>query len=156
MAISGTLRNYLTELGIEYDLVVHPRTASSMRTAQAAHVSGERIAKAVVLAEDEGYLMAILPATHRLQFGWIRKDLSHNAGLAAELELKKLFRDCEVGAIPACGAAFDLKMMVDEQLVEQPEIYFEAGDHEHLVHLSGAEYRKLIQGAERGRISRHV
>jgi Ala-tRNA(Pro) deacylase len=35
-----------------------------MRTAEASHVSGERLAKAVVLRRDGGYMLAVLPASH--------------------------------------------------------------------------------------------
>jgi Ala-tRNA(Pro) deacylase len=151
-----TLRDFLQERAIDYEVVAHPHTSGSMETAEAAHVSGERIAKAVVLSDEQGYLMAVLPATHRLQLGWIHKDFNRNVGLATEAELKELFRDCEMGAIPACGTPYGLPMLVDDSLRQQPEVFFEAGDHEELVHCSGSQYQKLMQGAEFGRISRHV
>jgi Ala-tRNA(Pro) deacylase len=61
-----------------------------------------------------------------------------------------------MGAIPACGTPYGLPMLVDDSLRQQPEVFFEAGDHEELVHCSGSQYQKLMQGAEFGRISRHV
>ena len=64
MTMASTLRRHLE--GVEYQVVNHPMTASSSETAQSAHVSGNRIAKSVVLRDGEGYLLAVLPATHHL------------------------------------------------------------------------------------------
>jgi Ala-tRNA(Pro) deacylase len=156
MSIADTLRSFLTEHGVEYDLVHHSHTAGSMETAEAAHVSGERLAKAVVLGDEDGYLMAVLPATHRLQLGWVHRTLNRNLGLVTEEELRSLFTDCDLGAIPACGTPYGLKMVVDDSLKDQPEVFFEAGDHEDLVHMSAGQYQKLTQGAEFGRFSQHT
>ncbi len=156
MAISKSLEEHLKSRGIPYETVPHSHTVTSMQTAQAAHVSGEFVAKGVVLAEEDTYLLAVLPATHRLQFGWIHQHLGHHAGLATEDEVGRLFEDCEVGAVPACGEPFGLKMIVEEKLLELPEICFESGDHEQLIHLSGEAFRELVEEAEVASISRHI
>jgi len=101
-------------------------------------------------------LLAVLPATHRLQLGWIHQHLGHHAGLATEEEVARLFGDCEVGAVPACGDPFGLRMIVDEKLLELPEVCFESGDHEHLIRMTGEDYRGLVEGAEVGSISQHL
>jgi Ala-tRNA(Pro) deacylase len=44
--------------------------------------------------------------------------------------------------------------MIDEAVDEQPEVYFEAGDHQHLVHMTQAEFFRLTSGAPRARFSR--
>ncbi|HEX6828669.1 MAG TPA: YbaK/EbsC family protein, partial [Burkholderiales bacterium] len=60
--IAMSVQNYLTEMQIPYELVHHDRTLSSMRTAEAARVPARCIAKAVLLEDGGGYLMAVLPA----------------------------------------------------------------------------------------------
>lgn len=156
MAISNSLKDHLRSRGIPYETVLHSHTATSLQTAQAAHVSGEFVAKGVVLAEEDTYLLAVVPATHRLQFGWIHQHLGHHAGLATEDEVAGLFEDCEVGAVPACGEPFGLKMIVEEKLLELPAVCFESGDHEQLLRMSGEAFRELVEGAEVASISRHV
>ena len=49
MAIAITLKDYLETEGVGYDLIEHPYSVTSMRTAFEAHVPGEELAKAVVL-----------------------------------------------------------------------------------------------------------
>ena len=74
MAIAITLKDFLDSAGVDYDLVSHPYTASSMYTATKAHVSGENLAKAVVLKDDHGYLVAVVPSPGLLGFAQDRFD----------------------------------------------------------------------------------
>ena len=55
-----------------------------------------------------------------------------------------MFADCEVGALPAMGPAYGLETVVDDVLSEQPDIYFEAGDHEQLIHVSAETFHILM------------
>lgn len=156
MAIAMTLQQYLSDRDIEYEVVTHPRTVSASRTAQAVHVSGERLAKAVVLRDGEGYVVAVLPATHNLRLAALARKLGGKVGLATEDELGNLFTDCDTGAVPALGTAYGLRVIVDDSLAGQPDVYFEGGDHRSLVHLSGEQFARLMEGAERAPLGRHA
>ena len=75
--------------------------------------------------------------------------MNRNLGLAAESELGNLFFDCEIGALPALGPAYGVETVVDDALAEQPDIYFEAGDHEQLIHVSAETFQALLGDAIR-------
>ena len=156
MAISRSLKNYLEEQGAQYDVVRHVHTESSMHTAAAAHVPGDRLAKSVLVVDEEGCLLVVVPSSHRVQLGELDRQLERNLGLATEDELRELFKDCKIGAIPPVGAAYGIETVVDENLTKQPEVWFEAGDHELLIHVSGEQFSKLVGNAPRRRFSRHV
>jgi Ala-tRNA(Pro) deacylase len=156
MAISRSLKNYLEEQGVQYDVVRHVHTESSMHTAAAAHVPGDRLAKSVLVVDEEGCLLVVVPSSHRVQLGELDRQLERNLGLATEDELRELFKDCKIGAIPPVGAAYGIETVVDENLTKQPEVWFEAGDHELLIHVSGEQFSKLVGNAPRRRFSRHV
>lgn len=156
MAMASTLRAYLEERGIHYDLVSHPLTADSMSTAALAHVPGDQLAKSVVLEDERGYLMVVLPSTHRVRLGTLHKSLHRPLGLATERELARLFADCKTGAVPAVGQAYGLETMVEDSFGDCPDVYFEAGDHAALVHLSGREFGRLMEGLPHGQFSRHI
>lgn len=156
MTMAHTLQEFLESHDVAYDLVEHPRTLSSARTAQAAHVPGDRLAKSVLLEDERGYLMAVIPATHRLDLGRLHRQLNRKVGLAVENEVAELFRDCDRGAIPAIGAAYRVETVVDDALLQQPDVYFEAGDHEALVHVSGREFSLMMAGLPHGQFTHHV
>jgi Ala-tRNA(Pro) deacylase len=144
MAIACTVSNYLAEHDVAYDVLTHPHTATSGESAQAAHVPGTRLAKSVVLEDDSGYLMVVLSSNRKVNLGELHRQLNRNLGLATEGELGKLFKDCEIGALPAVGPAYGLETVVDDTLAEQADIYFEAGDHEQLIHVSAETFQALL------------
>jgi Ala-tRNA(Pro) deacylase len=47
-------------------------------------------------------------------------------------------------------------MVVDESLTHCTDVYFEAGDHTDLVHVSGPDFLRLIETAPRGQFSHHI
>ena len=155
MSISPTLRRYLAAENVQYDQIPHELTMTSSRTAEACHVSGDRLAKAIVLRRDGGYMLAVLPASHHLRMPELRARLGGDIGLANEHEVNRLFVDCAHGAVPAVGTCYGLGVIIDDSIQTQPEIYMEAGDHQTLLHLTHAQFTRLNANALHGRFSAH-
>jgi Ala-tRNA(Pro) deacylase len=154
MTIAPTLRKYLDQ-NVAYDVICHEPTMTSMRTAEASHVSGERLAKAVVLRRDGGYMLAVLAASHHIRLPDLEKQLGEHVDLAKEGEIDALFRDCAHGAIPPVGDCYALDVIVDDSIADQREVYLEGGDHATLIHLSHEQFARLIANAQRGNFSVH-
>ena len=156
MTIAISVQNYLAREGVPYGTILHELTRDSTHSAQAAHIPGDRLAKCVMLQDDKGYLMAVVPSTHKVDLGALHRQLNRNLGLATDRELFELFKDCEPGALPPLGCAYGIDTILDESLVDSPDVYFEAGDHRALVHTSGSDFLKLMANALRGQISHHA
>ena len=156
MTIATRVVNYLVEQDADYDVLAHPHSSSSLETAQSAHVPGDMIAKSVVLEDDGGYLLAVLPASCRVDLAQLHRQTRRRLGLATEQELEALFNDCEPGAVPPFGSVYQMDTIVDEALAEQSDIYFEAGDHEQLVHVSAETFEALMGDAQHTEFSRHL
>jgi Ala-tRNA(Pro) deacylase len=144
MAIAMTLRSYLENHNVSYDTVEHTHTGSAIDSAKSAHVPPHQMAKAVVLEDSTGYIVSVLPSNNRLNLGWVNEELQRDLRLASEPELKELFEDCDTGAVPALSTAYGLDVIWDDQLKHASDIYIEAGDHEHLIHLRGEDFRELM------------
>ena len=153
MAIATTLKSYLDEHSVEYDTLEHAHTDTAMDSAKSAHVPPYQMAKAVVLEDEDGYIVSVLPSNNRLNLGWVSEELERDLKLATEPELKKLFSDCATGAIPALSEAYGLKVIWDDQLKHASDIYIEAGDHEHLIHLRGDDFKQLMESLPHSIIS---
>ena len=153
MGVAMSLRTFFDAHPLVHDAIHHEHAESSQRAAAAAGRPGDKVAKGVLLRDEEGYLLAVLPATHRLHLGRLHRWLNRDLGLATEREVAQLFEDCEVGAIPPTGLLYDVETVVDESLLAQPDVYFEAGDHEQLIHMPMPEFKKLLGDAVRGRVS---
>lgn len=146
MAIAKTLMNYLKERDIDYELVKHEHTATAEASAHAAHVPAHQVAKAVVLRDEQGYVISVLPANHSLEIEWVNKELDRRLEMACEDEFKKLFADCETGAVPALGLAYGLQVIWDDELAYTADVYIESGDHENLIWLERRDFGKLMAG----------
>ena len=150
MAVAATVQRFLEQLSVEYDLVPHPHTGSSHETAEAAHVSEDHIAKAVIVKDMAGYAMVVVPASNWVEVAHLRKELNRDLHLATEEQLVNLFSDCEAGAVPPLGPAYGVETFLDQALTSLANIYFEAGDHEQLVHTAGDDFRTLLAGVRHG------
>jgi len=49
--------------------------------------------------------------------------------------------------VPALAAAYGLKVILDDSLASEADIYLEGGDHARLVHVSGSDFQKLMADA---------
>ena len=157
MSIATSLREYLDRKGVIYDTVVHAPTHDATHTAQSAHVPCDRLAKSVVLEDENGYVIAVLPATHKLDLRAVSRELQRERlAFASERQLGGIFRDCERGAIPPVGPAYHIETVLDESLADAPDVYFEAGDHASLVHVSGPDFRRLLGDVAPRSISHHI
>ena len=154
MTIAPTLQKHL-DRNVTYDVITHDPTMSATRTAQVCHVSGNRLAKAVVLRRDGGFMLAVVPASHHLELSDLRRQIGDDVALADEGEIKQLFPDCSPGAVPPVGECYDLDVIIDDSIGEQPDVYLEGGDHTTLVHLDRAQFARLMAEARHGRFSVH-
>ncbi len=154
MTIAMTLKDYLEDSGIDYDVVIHTRTGSNTQTAKVANIPGEQLAKSVMLENDGGqYMLAVIPSDQHVDLGKLHHRYKSQIGLTTEEKLGELFDDCVLGAIPVTGEAYGFDVIWDDRLAECADIYFEAGDHKHLIHTTGPDFQKLMGKADHCRFT---
>ena len=153
MAIAEKVKKFLAQVSVDYDLVAHPHTGSSHETAEASHVREDHIAKAVILKDYTGYARMVVPASNFVELKHVCKAFNRDLELVDEDELVRLFPDCDQGAIPPLGLAYDIETFLDESLTTLADVYFESGDHEHLVHVTGDNFKRLLSGVRVGHYS---
>lgn len=153
MSMAQTLREYLEWEEVAYDVIAHPYTYTSLATARITRVPARQLAKCVVLGDGYGYLMAVVPANYSVDIDYVSHAMQRDFGLASEAELADLFYDCAPGSIPPLGEAYGFDSIVDRQLWNAKDIYFEGGDHEALLHIEGEIFRELMVEAALGDIS---
>jgi len=154
MTMAATVKRYLDDRHVSYELTTHRRTGCSLRTATQAGIPPHRLAKAVMLEDAEGMLMAVLPANRRVQLGVLQRLLGRRVGLATEADVAARFSDCERGAVPPIGDAYGLRTIVDDELDDEAEVYLEAGDHEALMRMGQDDFARLMGCAEHGHFAR--
>jgi Ala-tRNA(Pro) deacylase len=137
---------FLTDRGVDFQLIDHPATYDAQRFAQAVHTPGRDVAKTVLLRAEKGYVfvVAVLPADKQVDFDKAAKVLGGGTlELASEAEIGKHCPDCETGVLPPFGSQYGMKTMVDRSLCEDDEIVFEANTHREAIRMKFADYRRL-------------
>jgi len=157
MTISTRLDSYLTAHKIPYQIVEHDHSASSVGTAITASIPLNQIAKAVILKDHEDRkLMAVLPAKNKISISAVNENLMGSYKLLKEQEVYQIFSDCEHGAIPPVGDAFNMHMICDEMLDLLDYVYIEAGDHRKLLRISHEGYETIAAKSKHLRFSSEV
>lgn len=156
MALATTLATCLSSKNSHFDIIRHPYALGSMATAQAAHVPGDRLVKTVLLEDESGYVAAVMPSTRWLDLDQLCECTGRRLTMASEDEVREVFKDCELGAIPPVGMAYGMETWLDDSLLGQPEVYFQAGDHEELIHMRMANFLELMEGARQGHFTRRM
>jgi Ala-tRNA(Pro) deacylase len=154
MTIARRLKWVLDSHRVDYEIIRHSHTQTSRESAQAAHVPAGRVAKCILVEDERGYVLAIVPASCRLSLEALDDALGRHLELASEPELEDIYQDCERGAVPPLGATHAIPIAVDDSLLRLPDVYFEAGDHQGLVHVSGEAFRSLLGSSMHGRFGR--
>jgi Ala-tRNA(Pro) deacylase len=153
MGIAIALQQFLDAQSVPYELLEHKQTGCSARSADASHVSVECLAKGVVVKHRQGYILTIVPASRQVRLEEVGRWLEQPVALASEDEASALFPDCERGAVPPIPAAYGLTAVVDASLEGHEDIYFEGGDHRVLVHVTGAQFGRLMEKVPHGQFS---
>jgi Ala-tRNA(Pro) deacylase len=155
MMMSDVVKTYLNDRGIDYQLSAHRKTATSRQSAAAAHVKANQVAKAVLMNHGGEYLMVVVPADSRVDNNRIDREMGTHYQLAPQNQVESMLDDCVPGAIPPIGRAYGVETLVDDSLASLTDVYFEAGDHEHLIHVSGIDFHKLLSDCRHGQYSIH-
>ncbi|HZZ72479.1 MAG TPA: YbaK/EbsC family protein [Pirellulales bacterium] len=138
------VRRFLHQRGIAHQMLAHEPTFSAQRMAEMVHVSGDEVAKAVLLKIDGKYELAVLPATYYVYPELVRQSLQARAvELATEEECGRIFPDCEVGALPPFGSLYGLQTVIDASLTEDDEIVFEGNTHHEAIRMKFQDFERI-------------
>lgn len=140
------LMEHLDGNKVKYVVISHSTAFTAQDVAQSAHIPGKEVAKSVVVWMDGTMALAVLPASHMIDFSLLKEVTgAKNVELASESEFKDRFPECEIGAMPPFGNLFNMRVIASSSLSEDKEIAFNAGSHREMVKMPYVEFEKLVQ-----------
>jgi len=141
----ASIHEFLRDAHVPYSVVPHPMAFTAQEEAAAAHVPGRDWAKVVVCVIDGDPVEAVVPATAFVNLAELR-DLAggRTVRLAEESELRRLFPECELGAMPPFGPLYGQTVYVDATLALEPEIVFNAGTHREAIAMRWNDFVKMV------------
>jgi Ala-tRNA(Pro) deacylase len=145
MSISPRLQAYLDREWVHYDVLPHPEAFRAAEIAHTLHTPEKEMAKVVIVKVQEQFMMTVLPASWNVNLPRLRMVLfTPQVRLATEDEIKDLFPDCELGAMPPFGNLYGLPVYVDQSLTEDEEIVFQAGTHSDAIRMRYWDFAGLV------------
>lgn len=140
------LKEFLNRNGVAFTVVDHSPAFTAQEIAHASHISGNDIAKTVIVKVDHEMVMIVLPASDMVVLDFLRDALgSQDISLATETEFRDRFPECELGAMPPFGNLFGMDVYVSERLTHEEKIAFNAGTHTELLQMSYQDFAQLVK-----------
>jgi Ala-tRNA(Pro) deacylase len=140
------LESWLKDKGVRYEKHKHRESFTAQEIAAAEHEPGRFVAKPVIVKADGKLVMAVVPASHRVDLGRLAKALAaKKAELAAEADFAEKFAECELGAEPPVGSLFGMPMIVDQAIADDEHILFQSGRHNEAILMRTREYLQVTQ-----------
>jgi len=136
---------FLKKNSIPFTLTHHPKAYTAQRVAAAVHIPGDVLVKSIIIKIDGKMALAVLPANDRIVF----KEFAHQlhakkVELATEEEFRKLFPDCETGAMPPFGNLYDMDTYIASDLTTNEDIAYNACNHMDVIKQKFEDYNRLV------------
>jgi len=140
------LQNFLDENHVKYITVNHSPAYTAREVAASVFLPRRDFAKVIMIKIDGRMAMAVLPASRRIDLEKLCEATgATHVEMADEDEFKSLFPACETGAMPPFGNLYDMDVWIDNLLVEDDDIFFNAGTHTQLMQMAFEDYRDLVK-----------
>ena len=156
MSTSITVRRYLNKQDVRYATTEFAGSMEDMFNNGDEKVNPTQIAKAVMLKDLRGMLMAVLPGPNHLDIDAINRQLHRNLREAGSEDYQSVFADCSPGILPPLGEAYGFETVIDDGLLDQDLIYFVSGNNNELVRISGYDFQLLHSNAWFGNTFSHI
>ena len=143
--VSPRLQQYLDDHRICYETLPHRTDFTALETSEHTHTPGGSFAKAVIIETCRAEAMLVLPADHEVELNRLISSLhSPEVNLVSEGRIRRIFRDCDRGAIPPFGNLYGLEVFASPKLLHNETVTFNAGSHEMAIRMSRADYVELV------------
>lgn len=156
MSVSNPVLTYLHRNDVEFKTIEHEPADSLQQAVLQAGIRPELVARAVLMGDEEGVLLAVLPLANAINFSQLFELLQRQLEPVERAAAHHIFQGCELGTVPPLAIPFGIQAVIDESLLEQEIVYLEPGSQHLLARLSGEHFRHLHRYSKRGAFSTPV
>jgi Ala-tRNA(Pro) deacylase len=138
------LADVLRAEGVAFELLRHRQAYTTSQVAAVLHVSGNQVAKTVIVEIDDEMAMAVLAALQRVRLPQLQAALrAKSVKLARASDFQMLFPDCAIGAMPIFGVFYLMPVYLDAAFALHETVIFRAGSYRHAMRMSMADYKRV-------------
>ena len=147
MSTSITVKKYLDTQDVRYATIACPGEDQSFIREGTRSVAPGNIAKAVILKDLRGLLMAVIPGPNVVSLDTLNRQLHRSLELAQPEDYKSIFDGYAPGVIPPLGEAYGMETIIDDKIIDKDTIYFVSGNCNELIRVSGNDFQLLHSNA---------
>jgi HD-like signal output (HDOD) protein/prolyl-tRNA editing enzyme YbaK/EbsC (Cys-tRNA(Pro) deacylase) len=153
MSTSITVRRYLDTQDVPYSVVSCPvDTESRHKGDDLGDIPASCVARAMILKDVSGSVMAVIPVNHSLNLDALNRQLHRKLKAADVVDYESVFSDCTPGVLPALGEAYGFETVIDDSLLDQDFVYVASGNDGELICMTGQDFRALHSNAWYGNV----
>lgn len=145
MAIAKPLEKYLRDTKVKYNVVPHKTVFTVYDLAQTLKLKMDQVVKSLLVKVDQKYLLVVMPAHYRLDFGKLKKALkAKKVDIAKEKDMQTKF-NTKPGAMTPFGPVHKVEVVADKSLGKIKEALFSAGSFTDSVRLKTKDYLRAVE-----------
>ncbi|NMB56918.1 aspartate--tRNA ligase [Candidatus Beckwithbacteria bacterium] len=152
-SILEKIKTFLTQEKIEFHSFTHEPVFTCEQAAKVCNEPLASGAKSLVLKADGKAIMVVVSAADKLDLKTFKKLYNYKDVSMADKQMLKDVTGLESGAVPPFGSLFNIPTYVEENLLKQPEINFNAGTHTDTISIKPSDFAK-IEKAEVGNFAK--
>lgn len=156
MSTSITVRRYLDKQDVRYATIACPGDQDDILRNGTKTIPPSHIAKAVILKDLRGMLLAVIPGPHDLNIETLNRQLHRNLQIADPGDYMGIFADCAPGITPPLGEAYGFETIIDDGLLNKDSVYFVSGNRNEMIRISGHDFQLLHSNAWYGNTFSHI
>jgi Ala-tRNA(Pro) deacylase len=135
--------DFLAAQAVPFESLLHPPAFTAQKRARFLHLPGRQVAKVVLLHGPDGYVLAVVPATRRVDAERLAAALGGPVRLADDAEIVRVFPDCEWGVVPPFGTLYGLPVVLDDSIPADALMVFETTTQAVAVRMLCRDFERL-------------
>ncbi|MGM0953687.1 MAG: HDOD domain-containing protein [Pseudomonadota bacterium] len=152
MALSERLSNFLARKAVTYrQMEIRP-----VENLDAAVIASGRpqheFVRASLLIDITGVVMAVHRFDSALDLDAVARFTGRRLQPLTARQAARLFADCQPGFVPPIGGAWDVPVLLDEDVASADQVVFSGGTSNSLIEMDGRSLRLALAGARAGNL----
>ena len=152
MSLSARLEQFFARKGIQYRELSLPPVANLDAAVISAGVTQDNVVTGTLMIDISGVMMVVHTFTSTLDTDAVREATGRQLQPLTARQAGRLFRDCDAGFFPPAGAAYDIPVLVDNDVDTLSGAYICGGRRESLVELDRDGLAMMLQDAPRAHL----
>ncbi|WP_144779551.1 HDOD domain-containing protein [Marinobacter maritimus] len=153
MALAVRLERFLDQQGIAYKERAIGRVPSLDAAVAALGQSRETVIRATLLIDISGIVMVVHRYDSALDAEALRQMTGRHLQPLTAHQTMRLFSDCDPGFIPPIGNAYDLSVLLDDDIARAEQVLFSSGTDHSLVEMNSHALSMAMAGSREGHLA---